>query len=268
MIEEKELQDNTSIVTEYDTPSQSTIAEAGPQPESAIVDAQAVAQPESLQQRRDESPQGMRIKTLRQLKEKAERERDEAVALLNKQQQTSLDTARDMQQLQPQQSSDEFDIAIAPDEIAEGKHISKMSNEIKALRKQLNEHKQNSTLMTAEATLKIKYPDIDSIVSKENMEILSIQYPEIYATVQSSPDFYNKAAAAYTMIKKLGIHVDDPYQEDKEIAQRNAAKPRPTSSIGAQRESALSNANAFAHGLTPELKSQLYKEMMDMRKNF
>ena len=35
-----------------------------------------------------------------------------------------------------------------------------------------------------------------------------------------------------------------------------------------QGESALAKANAFANGLTPELKDQLYREMQAARRNY
>ena len=50
-------------------------------------------------------------------------------------------------------------------------------------------------------------------------------------------------------------------------ARENHAKPRPISSIGAQEgDGPLSKANAFANGLTDELKQQLLKEMQEARK--
>ena len=71
------------------------------------------------------------------------------------------------------------------------------------------------------------------------------------------------------MVKKLGISeqvmVDN---QGKATAQRNAAKPRPTASISPQQgETPLSRANAFANGLTEEMKKQLYKEMLEAASN-
>jgi hypothetical protein len=68
-------------------------------------------------------------------------------------------------------------------------------------------------------------------------------------------------------IKKLGIYTEDTYQADRERAQNNANKPRPLASVSPQQgESALSHANPFAGGLTPELKTSLLKEMEAARK--
>jgi len=50
--------------------------------------------------------------------------------------------------------------------------------------------------------------------------------------------------------------------------QANTAKPRPLTSVSPQSgESPLSRANAFAEGLTPELKKNLFKEMQEAKKN-
>jgi hypothetical protein len=97
---------------------------------------------------------------------------------------------------------------------------------------------------------------------------LRAAYPEVAATINSSSDLYNQASSAYTLIKKLGIHNPDAYKAEKAIVQENAAKPRPTASLSPQTgDSPLSNANAFANGLTDDVKKQLYREMLDSMKN-
>ena len=60
----------------------------------------------------------------------------------------------------------------------------------------------------------------------------------------------------------------DNYKTDRELAQKNASKPKPLASVSPQQgDSPLSRANAFANGLTNELKAQLRKEMEEARKN-
>lgn len=190
--------------------------------------------------------------TLRQLKERAERERDEALRLL--------------QEKKPSSSSK---LSIGTDELAEGKHLQTLQEEIERLRSEMSDYKQYSSTATAEARLKATYSDIDKVVSKENLEILSVQEPELYASIMANGDFYGKGAAAYKAIKKFGIHTDDVYETDRARVQENSNKPRPTNSISPQKgDSPLSHANAFANGLTPELRAQLYKEMMAYRKDF
>jgi hypothetical protein len=89
-------------------------------------------------------------------------------------------------------------------------------------------------------------------------------YPELAETLGSSSNLYGKAVSAYTMIKNLGIYQEDQYSPDKQKAQANAAKPRPLASVGTQQgDSPLTRANAFAEGLTDDLKRQLRKEMAE-----
>ena len=184
------------------------------------------------------------------------RERDDALRLL-----------QEKQSIAKQEEPDD-DIVIGNDEIAEGKHISKLNREIKKIREELKTYKQTSATMSVEAMLKAQYPDIDKVVSKENLDVLREQDPEFAEMLDTSTSFKAKAISAYKHIKKLGIYVDDTFKSDCETAQSNAAKPKPLVSVSPQQgDSPLSRANAFAAGLTPELKAELRKEMEEARKN-
>ncbi len=200
-------------------------------------------------------------KILRDKAQKAEQRAQELEqALLQAQAQKQAEL-----QQEPQESQD---ISIEEDALVEGKHLKKVNKQIKNLEDQLKYYQQQSSLNSTEAKLKSQYPDFDKIVSKENLENLRTVYPEIAATINSSPDLYNKAVSAYTMIKKLGIMQEDLYVEDKAQAQKNAAKPKPLVSVSPQQgDSPLSRANAFASGkLSDELKKSLWREMEEARK--
>lgn len=189
------------------------------------------------------------LKALRELKERAERERDEAL--------------RKAAELESKFSSAQEDdnFTIGNDELAEGKHLAKVDRRMKKLEEKMLQAQAQATQSLIETRLKMEYPDIESVVNKSNIELLSAQYPHLAATLDSSSDFYNKAVSAYTMIKKLGIV--DTMQNETRIAQ-NTNKPRTISSLNAQQgDSPLSHANAFANGLTRELKEQLWKEMQE-----
>lgn len=225
------------------------------QPEQEVVEqqeqVQTVARQETLQ-----------AKNFRELREKAEsiqRERDEAVRRL---QDYENKVNNELQE------SDE-DLNLAPDDLAEGKHLSKVGRKIKRLEDQLKQYQQSTHESVTETRLKNQYPDFDSIVNRETIDALRNSHPEIAATLNSNGDLYSKAVSAYTIIKKLGLVQDDSFNKDKEIAQRNAAKPKPLASVSPQQgDSPLQRANAFANGLTDDLKSQLLREMTQSRKNF
>jgi len=215
------------------------------------------------------------IRNFRAIKEKAdraERERDEAMKLV-----------RDLaaQRYQPQQPEapvvqEDFSMGVNADDIVEGKHLTKVGKEIHALKEELKQYKkqsqqqqQQSHLTATEAKLKSQYPDFDAVVSKENLDSFNFTYPELAQSISATSDLYTKAVSAYTLIKKFGVYQDDTFKAEKERAQKNAAKPRPLTSVSPQQgDSALSKANAFANGLTKELQQQMLKEMMESRKGY
>ena len=122
--------------------------------------------------------------------------------------------------------------------------------------------------VTAETRLKALYPDFDKVVSESNVESLARDYPEIMETIRASGgDLYNKGAAAYKIIRNMGIYQEDKYVQAKDRIQNNTYRPRPSNSVSPQQgNSPLDHANAFANGLTPELQKQLWKEMQDSEK--
>jgi C-terminal processing protease CtpA/Prc len=235
-----------------------------PQAEQPIQEQPVEVEKPNIEPEPGTSPSAKHFKAVRDLKERAERERDEAI----KRAQELEARYGSVQSQYPQSLQEEQDeIKIGNDELAEGKHLKAVVNEVKKLKNELKQYQSHSSTTFIESRLKMEYPDIDKVVSKENIEILSMQYPEVAATINASPDLYNKAVSAYTLIKKLGIQPEDHYQEDRARAHINAAKPRPLTSVNPQQgDSPLSHANAFANGLTDELKSQLLKEMMNARR--
>lgn len=212
---------------------------------------------ESVQPEPQESEQAKNFRQLRQKAEKAERERDELLRKMSEMEQ---------QRVQPKVEEDD-EINLAPDDLAEGKHLSKVGRKIKKLEEQLRKYEQQSSEISVEAKIKAQYPDFDKVVSQETLNTLKDEYPELFSTLHNSPDLYSKAISAYTLIKKFGLSKEAAYQADIDRAQKNVAKPRPLASVAPQHgDGPLSKANAFANGLTPELQQALYKEMMDVRK--
>jgi hypothetical protein len=207
----------------------------------------------------EEDKREKNLKILRERSARAEKERDEAVRRL--QEIESLKA-----QSTPQPEDDE--ITLGPDELAEGKHLSRVTRKIRKLEEELKSYRQQASVDTTEARLKAQYPDFDKIVTQENIELLRDAYPEIAQTIHSSSDLYSRAASAYTIIKKMGIAQDTSvFDADKIAAQKNSYKPKPTASISPQQgDTPLSKANAFANGLTPELQAQLLKEMQAARR--
>jgi len=201
-------------------------------------------------------------KIVRERAEAAERRAEEAERLLQQYTRTANQSAPE--------SNEDLDLSVDEDSLVEGKHLSKVAKKIKHLEQQLRSYEQQSVVASTELKLKAQYPDFDNIVSGENLANLRAAYPEIAATINSSNDLYSKAVTAYTMIKRLGIADVPGYEESKEVARRNASKPKPLASISPQQgDSPLSKANAFANGkMSDDLQKQLWKEMNDARKSY
>lgn len=225
------------------------------QPEST--QTQEVQAPEQKPQPQQETSADRNFRALREKAEKAERERDEAIRLLQE------------REAAKQQLEEDDDIRIGPDDLAEGKHLTKVQRKIQKLESQLKQYQQVTTAQTTEARIKSQFPDFEQVVTKDNIELFKASYPEIAATLNTSTDLYNTAVSAYTLLKKFGFAQEQPYNAEKQRVEENISKPRPVTSISPQKgDSPMSRANAFAEGLTEDLKTQLLKEMHAARKNY
>ena len=223
-------------------------------------------QPVQAQQQEQQKQDHPNFRAIRDAKEKAERERDAILSQMLEMQQRM----QSMQQPKQQEEApvEDYDFDIDADALAEGKHVKKLVARQKAMEQQLKRYQAQSEEVAVEARIRTQFPDFEKVVSRENVEMLNAQFPEIAKTLRDTPDIYNKAAAAYTVIKNFGIHKDTPqYENDRAKAISNAQKPRPLASVNpTQGVSPLSKANAFANGMTDELKEQLRKEMFAARR--
>lgn len=201
-----------------------------------------------------ETAQQLRFKDLREARDRATRERDDALRRLQE-----YEAKNSSRSAQPDEEEDE--LSIDADSLVEGKHLKTVNKKIKQLEKSL----QHATTTAIENSLRAKYTDFDTIVSQENVTLLRDLYPEVASVISASPDLYSKSVAAYNFIKSQGLNSKKDYDNDREQAQRNANKPRPL--ISTKNTSPLSHVNEFANGpLTEEYKQQLYKEMVELAK--
>jgi hypothetical protein len=241
-----------------------------PQEVAQEMDAQNQEDTEQVQPLAQEEPKREdhpNFRAVRDAKEKAERERDAILSqMLEMQQRMQSMQQQPKQQEEPQE---DYDIDIDADALVEGKHVKKVTAKLKAMEQQLKRYQAQSDEVAIESRIRSQYPDFEKVVSKENVDILNERFPEIAKTLRDTPDMFNKAAAAYSVIKNFGIHQDEPPKNsDRAKAIANSQKPRPLTSVSpTQGDSPLSKANAFANGMTDELKEQLRKEMYAARKS-
>lgn len=247
---------------QYDNPGTNTMDSLPPVPDEMVEQLQeqeeapkedTYSAPRGAKEEASESAADRNFRELRKKAEAAERERDEM--------RRYLEELRAQSQQKP---AEEEEFNLRPDDIPEWKHVER---HIKKLENKLSQYEQQTNLVTTETRLKAQYPDFDVIVNQSNIEMLRDRYPEVADTIASSGDMYKKAVCAYTMIKQLGIGQVTQADVDRDRALKNASKPRPLASVSPQQgDSPLSRANAFADGLTDELKEQLLKEMREAAK--
>lgn len=204
---------------------------------------------------------------IRQRLEQAERERNEAVNFIKQLEYRALQ----QQQLQQQKPAEPEPVQYSydDDDIIEGRHIKP---ELAAIKKELQEHRryaEEARRIAEEQAManavRSKYPDFDSVVSRENIEKLRAVKPELADSLHRTPDGYNKAIAVYTILKDLGIARSNvSYNDDHIKAQNNLNKPRTSSVLASQNSTtSLSNVAAFADGnLSKERKDQIYQNML------
>ncbi len=185
---------------------------------------------------------------LRKAKEQAERERDEYRRMYER-------------QATPPPVEEDLSFNINDDDLVEGRTLSKVDKKIRRLEQEVAQQRTMNQQILVENRLKSQYPDFDQVVSRDNVDRLEAEYPEILYTLRQGTDLYAQGVSAYTMIKKLGIVPDDGLTSLNRI-RANTSKPRTATSIQSQKgDSPLSKANPFAEGLTEELKAQLLKDM-------
>lgn len=119
-------------------------------------------------------------------------------------------------------------------------------------------------LSTLEDRINVKYPDFQDVVSRDAIEKLKADEPELALSLATMQDPYQQAVAAYKLLKKIGGK--DALTQEQKKAIENRSKPQSSSTI--VKNSAIGNAHLFENGLTPELKKQLYQEMQQAMKGF
>lgn len=261
----------------YEQP-QGTMEESQSAPENS--DEIVVSAETSQEESHAEAPEGPK-QSWKELREKAQRadtlqkERDQYYNVLKQ----IEEEARYYAQQQPQQTQqrepeeEEFDLnTLDDDEVLTGREmkraLQKESKRLRYIEESINAQRQASTETQIENELKSKYSDFYDVINNDNITKLREMRPGLAKSLSLNPDLREKAMDTYQMIKDLGIYQEDHYAAEREMARKNAAKPRPINSVSPQMgNSPLSKANAFAGGLTDDLKKHLYKEMLEKSKS-
>jgi len=187
------------------------------------------------------------FKELREKIKKTEKERDDLLAYF----------AQVTQEKKPEPPAEPD---YSDDDLLEGRHLKK---EMTALRKQMDEYKKQTHEQTVEMQLQAKYSDFNEVMSYDNICALRKADPDLADSLASNPNLKSKAMATYKQIKKLGIVADNTSLLQKERIQGNSGKPRSSNTVAKQSDSPLTKVGAFSNRLTPEMKAELYKDMLE-----
>jgi hypothetical protein len=204
---------------------------------------------------------------LRKEREEAQRRAEEAERRLN----DILELSKQLKGSQSPEQKDAIEEELAKlskDDLATIDHVDKIYSkrektsrkEVDSLKKELNDIKAQ----VEEQRFRARYPDLDEVITAENIELLKQEDPEIAQLLASMPQGSNEQVTmAYKYIKRI-VPQKTPEPLDKKKAIDNSKKPISVQAIA--KNSAIGNAHMFENGLTNELKSQLWKEMQDAMK--
>lgn len=168
-------------------------------------------------------------------------------------------------QTAPKPEEDELSKLGDEDIITYGQHKKATNKQAKEIAEQAIKEYIASTV---DERLQLKYPDFAQVVTKENIEFLKENEPELAESLSYYPDPFKQGIAVYKLLKKAGVTegevVGNTATKEKERATKNSQKPVSVNAV--TKQSAIGNAHMFENGLTPELKASLRKEMAEAAK--
>jgi len=179
----------------------------------------------------------LNFKALREAKKQAERQRDEL--------------AKKIEELNKSNNSK----ISADDDIYED-DITQTRKEIQDLKSQWIAQQNQIKTKIIEEKLKSEFPDLDTVINEDNIEVLKARDPNFARIINKIPndpdELYHRAVTAYTLIKKYGIYIEDNHEKDRARVEKNMAKPRPASAAAAKSSEGLSDFADFANLSTEE----------------
>lgn len=125
------------------------------------------------------------------------------------------------------------------------------------MKKLMEEQLRQRELSTLEDRLNAKFPDYAQVVSEDAVEDLREQHPELFNSLKANPDPYQKAIAAYKLIKNMSPKPDmTTIKQNQQKIEENRSKPNMTSTT----RSVLAEATGWVKP-SKEQKNQIYQEM-------
>lgn len=223
---------------------------------------EAVAQPSETEQVQDAPPAEVKEQPQRQISDEEHNWR-EARRKLETLERSNYELQAKIESMsRPKVEEDDLS-KIADDDIVTAKQAKQLAH--KMAQQVAQDAIRQREAQTLDDRLQAKFPDFNQVVSRENIELLKMQEPELAMSLYAlSNDPYAQSVAAYKMIKKQGLGVSEEVARNKQKAIENSKKPVSVQTV--TKSSAIGNAHSFENGLTPELKKQLQREMSEAAK--
>jgi hypothetical protein len=232
-------EENQSVETE--------VSEAVAQPEEST-DTQE-AQQETQEERRSRNDAEYNWAEMRRQKREIELENAELKGQLNSLTKKAI-------------PEEEEDLGFKDDDLIEGKHLKSLKKEINQLKQEL----KNKEASTVDDRLSLKFPDYKQTLTREKLEQLAINEPELSNSLLNTKDPYEQALLAYKYIKKFVPEKAETDSIEKRKAEANSKKPMSVQAVA--KSSGISNANLFDGPLTQEKKNAIYKQMLEDMKGY
>lgn len=131
------------------------------------------------------------------------------------------------------------------------------------LKRELEQYKKQQETASIPQKLAQQYPDYNQVVNQDNILKLVQDDPETAQDIEAlQSDPLRMSRLLYKTLKhKYGINIKEAEESMSKKEHPLPKEKTPSSSSAVPKRSALSEANAFANGLTPELKKRLWQEM-------
>ena len=215
-------------------------------------------EPETVQQEREESA------AERKKRNDQEYNWAEARRKMQELDRQNEEMKKQLTQMQQPKSNEEDELdKIADDDIVTKGQVKKLNQ--KQAKLIAEEAIKAYVASTVDERLQAKFSDFADVVTKENIELLRQQEPELAMSLYHNPDPFGQGVAAYKLLKKVGIGEESVANKlDRERAIKNSQKPVSVNAV--TKSSALGEAHKFENGLTKELKGQLWAEMKQAMK--
>lgn len=159
------------------------------------------------------------------------------------------------QPAQPQNQSEEEE--IHPEEWVTGEKLQKI---LEKDRKERDKLRQQEEQRQTQQRIKSSFPDMDQVLSQDNLAYLEYHEPEIAAGIAQIQDPYLQVANAYKTVKRLVPQVTDQDRKKMERTQNtpgSLSDPRVTSGSAQGTQ-----GNYRPNKLSQQQKSELYKDML------